>query len=139
MDFAEAVSQHQAWKQRLKRILLGRERRRDPGRTEAIECRHCPLDQWIRTVAAEFGEDPLLAEIEACHRASHELAIQMVREDAPDRDPMDIVFQIGRFNIVSRDLLEALEKLRRKRALSGSPLCVISPGFPRISIPGAPT
>lgn len=135
MDFAEAVVQHQAWKQRLRRILLGRERRRDLQRTEAIECWECPLDQWIRSEAGHFDQDPLFRQVDEQHRLSHDLAIQMVLNEEDAKASMDMVFQTGQFNICSRTLLESLEKLRRNHRLSDAPLCEIPSGYPRDEFP----
>ncbi len=138
MEFAEAVAQHLAWKQRLRRILLGRERRRNPGRTEAIDCQQCPLDQWIKSETEKWAEEPLFKYAAEQHRLSHELAIQMVLDEAPAKTSMDMVFRIGQFQICSRNLLESLEKLRRKHSLSDVPLCVIPSGFPREEFPPVP-
>jgi hypothetical protein len=138
MDFTEAVAQHLAWKQRLRRILLGRERRRNPTRTEAIDVQYCPLDQWIQTASAMHPQEQLFSTLEVQHRLSHDLAIQMVLGEEPASTSMDMVFLIGQFQICSRNLLEALEKLRRKYALSEVPLCVIPPGFPREDFPPVP-
>lgn len=138
MEFAEAISEHLAWKQRLRRILLGRERRRSPERTEAIDAHACPLDQWIQSAAAVYAREPLFQVIEEQHRITHDLAIQMVLDDESEKASMDMVFQIGQFHMSSRNLLESLEKLRRKYALSETPLCVIPSGFPREEFPPAP-
>jgi hypothetical protein len=138
VEFAEAISEHLAWKQRLRRILLGRERRRDPERTEAIECHDCPLDGWIQSVAAKFNQEPLFQVIDEQHRLTHDLAIQMVLNDEAEKTSMDMVFQIGQFHMCSRNLLESLEKLRRKHALSEEPLCMIPSGFPREDFPSIP-
>ncbi len=138
MDFAEVVAQHLAWKQRLRRILLGRERRRQPERTEAIAGQLCPLDPWLKEELARHPQEPLLLYLDEQHRLSHDLAIQMVLEEAAARTSMDRVFQIGQFQNCSRNLLEALENLRRKYALSEVPLCVIPPGFPREEFPPVP-
>jgi hypothetical protein len=141
VDFPEAVSQHQAWKQRLRRILLGRERRRRPERTEATEPDRCPLEGWLLAHQGRLGGDPLFRYAEEQHRRSHELAIQMVLNDERTRASMDMVYQIGQFQICSRNLLETLEQLRRKHALSEAPLCPLPPGFPRDEfppVPGAP-
>ena len=136
MDFAEAVAQHQAWKQRLKRILLGRERRRDPARTEATGCQACALDRWLRLTAHSI-DDPLVRAIEEKHRTCHDLALQMVRERA--EEPLDAVFQTGRFGMASQELLELLELLRRRHGLGKAPLCEISPRYAReFSGPDAP-
>lgn len=138
MDFATAVAQHLAWKQRLRRILLGRERRRKPERTEAIGYHHCPLDEWIRSATAIYGQLPLFDYVDEQHQLSHDLAIQMVRSEDPARTPMDAICHIGQFQICSKNLLEALEKLRRHLALSNVPLCVIPVGFPREEFPPVP-
>ena len=135
MDFTEAVAQHMAWKQRLRRILLGRERRRKPERTEAIEVHACPLEEWLRLAAQQYGHEPLFKNVDEQHRLSHELAIQMVLDEEPTRASMEMVFQIGEFQICSKNLLESLEQLRRKHALSEVPLCVIPSGFPREEFP----
>jgi hypothetical protein len=135
VDFVEAVAQHLAWKQRLRRILLGRERRRKPERTEAIEAQCCPLDEWIKSAAKHYGQDMLFKNVEEQHRLSHELAIQMVLDEESAKTSMEMVFQIGKFHICSRNLLESLEQLRRKHALSEIPLCVIPSGFPREEFP----
>jgi len=131
VDFAQAISQHQAWKQRLRRILLGRERRRRPERTEAVDPDQCPLHEWIIDNRDQYADEPLFESVDVLHRQSHELAIQMVLSDDLARTSMDMMFQIGQFHMCSRSLLEALEKLRRKHALSEAPLCVIPSGFPR--------
>jgi len=138
VDFAEAVSQHEAWKQRLRRILLGRERRRRPERTEAITSPTCPLNEWLLANRTRFAGDPLLHFAEEQHRQSHELAIQMVLCDEAARESMDMVFLIGQFHMCSRSLLETLEQLRRNRGLSEAPLCRIPLGFPREAFPPAP-
>lgn len=62
----------------------------------------------------------------------------MVLSDEQVRTSMDMVFQIGQFQICSRNLLETLEQLRRKHALSEAPLCPLPPGFPREDFPPAP-
>ncbi len=138
MEFAVAISQHLAWKQRLRRILLGRERRKNPARTEAIESDTCELGQWITTAASTYAQEPLFRSIEEQHRLTHDLAIQMVLNDEIEKSSMDMVFQIGRFHMASRTLLESLEKLRRKYALDGEPLCAIPAGFPREEFPAIP-
>jgi hypothetical protein len=138
VEFAEAVAQHLAWKQRLRRILLGRERRRTVERTEAIACQHCPLDEWLRLEAENYAQIPLFQYVAEQHKLSHDLAIQMVLDDAPVKTSMDVIFQIGQFHICSKSLLESLEKLRRKLALSEEPLCVIPSGFPREEFPPVP-
>ncbi len=138
MDFALAISEHLAWKQRLRRILLGRERRRKPERTEAIEYHACPLDHWVRAAAEQFAQEPLFQIIDEQHRLTHDLAIRMVLDDESEKASMDMVFQIGQFHMSSRSLLEALEKLRRKYSLSEAPLCVIPSGFPREEFPPIP-
>lgn len=138
MDFEEAISAHLAWKQRLRRILLGRERRRALGRTEAIESAQCPLERWFQATAPDLGEDPLFQEVVEQHRLSHDLAIQMVLNDDSDKASMGMVLQIGQFHMASRSLLEGLEGLRRKHGLSETPLCVIPPGYPRVEFPEPP-
>ncbi len=138
MGFEEAISEHMAWKQRLRRILLGRERRHIPERTEAIECAECPLELWTQSEASRFAEEPLFREVVEQHRLSHDLAIQMVLNDDSDKASMNMVFQIGQFHMASRNLLEALEKLRRKHGLSETPLCIIPSGFPRVEFPAGP-
>ena len=137
MEFAEAVAQHLAWKQRLKRILLGRERRRKPERTEAIDAQSCPLEEWLRLAVHLYGQEELFKNVEEQHRLSHELAIQMVLDEEPAKASMEMVFQIGKFQICSKNLVESLEQLRRKYALSEIPLCVIPSGFPRQEFPPA--
>jgi hypothetical protein len=138
MDYAQAVAQHLAWKQRLRRILFGRERRRQPGRTEAIEVHQCPLEQWLCANAERFARDPHFQRAQELHRQSHELAIQMVLSDEETKHSMDQVFQTGQFHICSGSLLEALESLRRNHALSEVPLCEIPALFPRTPAPDAP-
>lgn len=138
MDFAEAVSQHLEWKQRLRRILLGRERRRDPGRTEAIECQACPLHQWLQHHASGLEKEPLFREIQESHRLSHDLAIRMVLNDDDEKDSLDMVFQIGQFHMCSRTLLEGLERLRQKYSLHQMPLCQAPPSYPRDEFPANP-
>jgi nucleotide-binding universal stress UspA family protein len=131
VTFDEAISEHIAWKQRLRRILLGRERRHIPERTEAIESQECPLGTWLHAEAPRLFQDPLFREVEHQHRLSHDLAIQLVLNDETDHVSMDVVFQIGQFQMASQNLLESLEKLRRKHGLSETPLCVIPSGHPR--------
>lgn len=138
MDFANAVAEHMAWKQRLKRILLGRERRRSPERTEAISGQDCPLGGWLRSQAAAFSNDPVFSTVEELHGLVHELAIEMVLSDDRAMVSLEALFQTGRFQICSQQLLEALEELRRKFELSADPLCRIPPGYVREGLPPAP-
>lgn len=130
MEFEAAVSAHLAWKQCLRRILLGRERRHALERTEAVDSAKCPLDAWIRAASTDLAEDRLLQAISEQHDRCHDLAIQMVLGE-PGEDSMDMVFRIGQFQMASRELLESLENLRRREGLSGTPLCVIPSGYPR--------
>ena len=131
MNFAEAVAYHLAWKHGLRRILLGRERRRNPGRTEAVASEQCPLGIWIKAEAKQHLQEPLFDFIEEQHRLGHDLAIQMVLDKETVKAAIDEILQIGQFQICSRNLLEALEKLRRKHALSDFLLCVLPSGFHR--------
>lgn len=139
MDFAAAVSHHLQWKQRLRRILLGRERRRSLERTEAIDCQACALAQWLRREAHRFQDEPIFREIEENHRLSHELAIRLVLAEDPDKNAMDVIFRIGQFHMCSRSLLEDLERLRRKFNLDPAPLCLVPSEYSREEFPPTPS
>ena len=138
MDFSEAVAQHLAWQQRLRRILLGRERRRNPERTEAIHSQDCPLGAWLNSEAGNHGQEALFKYVEEQHKLSHELAIQMVLDEGCAGTSMEVILQIGQFHISSKNLLEALENLRRNLVLSEVPLCAAQSGFFRGEFPPAP-
>lgn len=137
MEFQEAVDAHQAWKQRLKRILLGRERRRVPERTAAIRHADCPFHDWLAANAERFSGEPLFQTALDLHTRSHDMAIEMVLVEPEVRDTLDMVFRTGQFHMCSQSLLEALERLRKKYSLSATPLCPV-PGLPPEECPPIP-
>jgi hypothetical protein len=135
VDFSDAVSQHLAWKHNLRRILLGRERRREPGRTEAVDGDHCPLGEWLREQDRQLEEDPLHQLVLEQHRVVHDLAIRMVTDPMREMGSLDMVFLTGEFQISSQSLLESLERLRRKYRLQEEPLCETPLTHPREGLP----
>lgn len=129
MNFNQAISLHSAWKQRMVRVLLGKDQRRSAERRGVMDHHRCALGQWIYGEGSQYALDPAFQALEEQHRLCHECADRVSNLMGQDCGSLELILLTGQFQTYSLDLMASLEELRRRYGLDGTHPSMVPAGL----------